>query len=60
MPHLVSSIIAAPAASVFVVAWLLLGLIVGRRKPDLPCLPDVFDLPFEQIVFPVRDGIRLS
>lgn len=58
--NLLLAIIIALAAVVLVMAWLLSGLIVRRREPDLPCLPDVFELPFEPVTFPARDGVRLS
>ncbi|MBN1313639.1 MAG: alpha/beta fold hydrolase [Anaerolineae bacterium] len=56
----VLGIVATLAAVIVFMAWLLSGRVVHRRAPDPPCTPDVFDVPFEHIAFPTRDGIQLG
>jgi fermentation-respiration switch protein FrsA (DUF1100 family) len=57
---LILSIVATLGVMLLIVSWLLSELIVRRRKPDPPCLPDAFGLPFEAVTFPSRDGVRLA
>ncbi len=58
--NLTLAIVATLGVVALIVAWLLSGLIVRRRAPDPPCLPDAFDLPFEPVNFPARDGAKLA
>lgn len=58
--NLLLTIIATLGAVVLIAAWLLSGLIVRRRVPDPPCLPDAFELPFEPVAFPAHDGVKLA
>jgi fermentation-respiration switch protein FrsA (DUF1100 family) len=63
MPPLLIDLLALAGiflASTLALAWLLAGQMVRRRKPDPPCTPEDFDLPFEHVTFTARDGLKLG
>ncbi len=47
-------------AAVLIAAWLLAGRATRRWKPDPPCTPEAYHLPFEHVTFTARDGVRLG
>ncbi|MBN1121234.1 MAG: alpha/beta hydrolase [Anaerolineae bacterium] len=47
-------------AIILIAAWLLAGRATRRWKPDPPCTPDEYQLPFEHVTFTARDGVRLG
>ena len=47
-------------AVVLIVAWLVAGQVVRRRKPDPRSLPDQYGVRFEFVIVPARDGIELD
>jgi pimeloyl-ACP methyl ester carboxylesterase len=53
-------VLAAASAAVLGAGWLAAGRMLRRMKPDPPCPPDTFDLPFEHVIFTARDGVRLG
>lgn len=56
-------IFAVPIALIGLVAlgaWLMAGQAIRRRRPDPPVSPADYGLPFEQVAFRARDGLRLG
>ena len=64
MPHLSAPLIGLIVALVVLIAlalavWLASGRLLARRPPDPPRTPAEVGVPFDRVIFPARDGVRL-